>query len=323
MPIPDIRKLNLKKFNFSKKIKPALAVLVDKPPRGDNWIHEMKFDGYRLICMIDKSIRIFTRNQNDWTDKFGELVAALKKTKLKDAVLDGEIVAHDEKGKPSFQALQNTLSDEANGQLIYYVFDLIAYQGYDLTSLDILTRKAILKKAITKADKKIIRYSDHIKGNGEKTFDNACKLGFEGIVCKSADSIYLQRRTRDWLKVKCTHRQEFVIGGFTKPRGSRAYFGALLLGFYEKGKFKYCGRVGTGFNEASLKSLYGELKKNICKTSPFDDHIPGRDIKAWVKPKLVVEVEFTEWTEEGSLRHPSFKGIRKDKKASAVVREDK
>lgn len=321
--LPDIQKLKLKKFNFAKKIKPELATLVDSAPQDDNWIHEMKFDGYRLISVIHDKIKIFTRNQNDWTNKFEDLVGALKKLKLKDAIFDGEIVAYDKKGMPNFQALQNSLSGDEPQQLVYYVFDLIAYQGYDLSSLDILTRKQILKKIIAKADKKVIQFSDHIQGKGEKTFESACKMGFEGIVSKHIDSGYSQRRTREWLKVKCSNRQEFIVVAYTKPRGSRPYFGALLLGYYDKGKLKYCGRVGTGFNDDTLKSLYALLKKYEIKECPLEEPFKSTAIQSWVKPQIVVEVEFTEWTQEGSLRHPSFKGLRKDKKANQVVREKK
>ncbi len=317
-------KLGLEKVELPASIHPQLATLVDTTPKSKDWLHEIKFDGYRLICHIENKIKLMTRNQHDWTRKFPMIKVAMEKLKLKDTILDGEIVALDEKGRSSFQALQNALSeDSSHTPLIYYVFDILYYQGFDLTQLDLLKRKEILKHVLTHNASDIIRYSDHVVGDGDTLFHQACQLSLEGIICKEIHSPYIQKRTKNWLKRKCSNRQEFVIGGFTKPQNSREYFGSLLLGVYSKGKFVYCGHVGTGFDSATLKQLYEILMKNKTKEMPFETVPQTSNVVSWVKPNIIVEVEFTEWTQEGILRHPSFKGLRKDKSAKEIKRETK
>lgn len=302
-----------------RKISPQLATLIKKAPNGEEWIHEMKFDGYRILSFIQDDIRLFTRGNHDWTDKFESIASELKKLKLHNTILDGEVVALDEKGLPNFQSLQNALSLKKESELAYYVFDILVYKGKDITQKELIARKDVLKKCIP--DNSIIRYSDHIQGNGEQVFKNACKLGFEGIISKNIYSCYTQKRTRNWLKVKCTARQELVIGGFTKPRGERGYFGSLLLGYYQDKEFIYCGRVGTGFNQNSLRELHTLLSKYKITTPPFKDPPVDKNIESWVKPIIVAEIEFQEWTDDGLLRHSSFKGIRQDKPPCSIKRE--
>jgi bifunctional non-homologous end joining protein LigD len=218
--------------------------------------------------------------------------------------------------------LQNALSEKDSSSMIYYVFDLIYSDGYNLTNTPLVERKKLLNELIPSVSSPSVRYSDHVIGNGPAVFKNACKLHLEGIISKAADSPYTQKRTRDWLKIKCISRQEFVIGGFTKPKGSRKFFGSLLLGYYGKDKkLHYCGHVGTGFNEESLSQLAKKLEAVKTTKMPFVA-IP-KDVKnaTWVKPNLVAEVKFLEWTRDGILRHPSFKGLREDKSPKKIIRE--
>lgn len=319
---PNPKDLNIKKSKLPAKIKPQLATLVDKAPIGNDWLHEMKFDGYRLISIIkDKAtLNILTRNGLDWTKNFKKIADEIKKIKLSNTILDGEVVVLDEQGKPSFQLLQNAMKGKIKAAIVYYVFDIIYYEGRNLSTLSLIDRKKILEQIIPK-NNDILRYSDHVIGHGQSMFENACELGLEGIMSKNCKAGYTQKRTQSWLKIKCHHRQEFIVGGYTKPKDKRAYFGSLLLGYYEKNKFKYCGRVGTGFNANSLKEIYSLLEKNKVKECPFATKPPMQDFASWVKPKIVVEVEFTELTLEGILRHPSFKGLREDKKATCISRE--
>lgn len=309
----------IKKSKFPITVPPQLATLVDKAPTGDDWIHEMKFDGYRLLAVINKQTTLITRSQNDWTHKFETLASELDKLNLRGTILDGELVALDQKGLPNFQLLQNAIKT-GNTKFVYYVFDLLYYQGYNLTTLPLIERKAILEKILPQ-NHPSIRYSDHIQGNGEKVFKKAAKLGFEGIVSKHIDSPYIHKRGKNWLKIKVSQRQEFVIGGYTKPSTDRP-FGALILGIYDdNNKLQYCGRVGTGFSDSSLQELHILLQKNARKKCPFAKAPPMNDLISWIKPTLIVEVEFKEWTSEGILRHASFKGLRADKEPIQVTKE--
>lgn len=304
-----------------QSIHPQLCTLVDNPPEGADWLYEMKFDGYRLICIIQNNeVKLFTRNQKNWTEYFPQLVQALKKLKLPDVILDGEIVVVDEKNLSNFQLLQNAIH-EGIGSTVYYVFDLLYLEKKNLMNLSLIERKKLLKKILPKNNKNVV-YSDHLTGSGKEIYKKACELGWEGIIAKSKKSIYQQKRSRDWLKIKCVKRQEFVVGGYTLPQGARSYFGALLLGVYNRaGHLQYCGRVGTGFTEDSLKMVFDLLKKNKSTTNPFITRPPGIRKIVWVQPKIVVEVEFFEWTQDGSLRHPSFKGLRSDKSAKQIKKE--
>ncbi|MGE3317946.1 MAG: DNA ligase D [Candidatus Berkiella sp.] len=320
--LPKSIKNAVPKRQLPKKFPPQLATLVENPPKGDDWLHEMKFDGYRLISVINDEVKLITRGQQDWTDKFTQLAVAIEKLRLNDTVLDGELVALDEKGLPNFQLLQKAIKDNSTNKLVYYVFDVIYYQGYDLSSLQLQQRKAILEK-ILPHNHPLIRYSSHIKGHGERVFKRAAKLGFEGIVSKNSHSHYSHQRNKDWLKTKINQRQEFVVGGFTAPEGERAYLGALLIGYYgDNNKLHYCGRVGTGFTDDSLHALYTALKNMTIKKSPFAKPVDKSDNVTWVKPNLIIEVEFKEWTEDYLLRHPSFKGVRNDKTPKQVSIEE-
>lgn len=317
----------VKKRSQPAELKPQLATLTTDVPRSDKWIHEMKFDGYRLLAFFQKSgLRLITRNGNDWTRKFPSLVKELQKLPLENGILDGEVVYLDDQGIANFQMLQNLLKRGNDESICYYVFDLPSCAGYDLSGVSLSNRKKLLGKIVPFQEQEnggIVRYSDHIVGQGTEVLTNACQLGLEGIVSKRADSPYIQGRAVTWVKVKCLKRQEFVIGGYTKPTGSRVGFGALLLGYYKDGKLVYAGRVGTGFNTTSLRQIHGELKKLKTADSPFGDALTRAQARGvtWVKPQLVGEIEFTEWTDEGLLRHPSFQGLRADKPAEQIVRE--
>ncbi len=305
---------------------PQLAKLVKTPPQGDNWLHEIKFDGYRLLAVIKAGdVRLFTRHGKDWTEKFESIRAALAALPVKQAILDGEVVVLDEKGISHFQALQNALEGGA-ARLIYYVFDLTHCDGYDLTRTPLIKRKELLRQILEAGEDQtpLVRFGDHLQGKGQAFYDSACEHGLEGVVAKRADSPYEPRRTSTWLKVKCSKRQEFVIGGYTDPSGSRPGFGALVLGYYDKGRLVYCGRVGTGFTEKLLQQILKELKARHQAKTPFDAPPTGREARGvhWVKPEMVAEVAFSGWTNEGILRHPSFQGLRWDKNPTDVHREE-
>lgn len=305
-----------------KVIFPELATLVDQPPQETMWLHEIKLDGYRMLAFIDNNrIRLISRNNLNWTVHFSKVAKALEKFKNTNLIFDGEIVLLDKNGKSSFQLLQNSVKAGESRPFIYYIFDLLYFDKYDLRRLPLIKRKEFLKKIIPE-NNATLKYSDHIIGNGKEVFKKACELQLEGIISKKMDSYYQEKRTKDWLKVKCIKRQEFVVGGYTPPSGTRRYFGSLYLGVYNsKKEFIFCGNVGTGFNEASLKAIYTQLQKYRTRFNPFTTNPPGVTTALWVKPHLIVEVEFTEFTEEGSIRHPSFKGIRKDKKPKEVTIE--
>ncbi len=307
-------------------LRPELATLVSDPPKGDNWIHEIKYDGYRILCVLSNGrSRLISRNGKEWTDRFPEIAETVSALPPDNVILDGEVVVVDNEGRTDFQALQNILRGLQTGRLVYFAFDVPYCKGYDLTKTPLLERKAFLQQMLEALpDGSRIVYADHIKGEGSVVYHNACRFALEGIVSKRADSSYESRRSRSWLKVKCGERQEFVIGGFTDPGGSRKGFGALLVGYYDpEGKLVYSGRVGTGFNEKILNDLYGRLDAIRAGKSPFVNPPTGYEASGvhYVKPELVCEVEFTAWTDEGILRHPSFKGLREDKSPTEIVRE--
>jgi bifunctional non-homologous end joining protein LigD len=317
--LPGARKTAMPEF-----VPSQLATLVDEPPSGDQWFHELKFDGYRLQCHLAGSqVRLWTRNENDWTAKFPSVVKAVKTLRLKSAILDGEIVALDPSGRASFQRLQQSIKGAGTG-LIYHIFDLIYVEGFSLTRTPLRDRKRVLAELIEPlGDTGMLRYSDHVEGNGPRFFKEVCKLGIEGIVSKVADSVYESTRSRNWLKIKCIKRQEFVIAGYTlSDKGIP--FSSLILGFYDKGKLIYAGRAGTGYTNAMRVELKKKLDRMRVDKRPFAQipSDPGLRRAVWTEPKLVGEVAFTEWTDEGIIRHPSFQGLREDKKPHEVVRED-
>jgi bifunctional non-homologous end joining protein LigD len=304
-------------------ISPQLATLVKEAPTGDQWFHELKFDGYRLLCHINRrKVRFWTRNQKDWTDKFPHLSRAMQSIPATSAILDGEVIVLDPKHLSSFQKLQQALG-KGDEKLIYEVFDLVYLDGVDLTHCALKDRKSLLAKLFASvAPRGPVRYSDHIEGSGAAFFNKACDHGIEGIVSKLASAPYESTRNRNWLKVKCGKRQEFVIAGYT-PSEKGLAFASLILGVYEKGELVYSGRVGTGFSDKLRAELRKKLDKISLATSPFATRPkdPGLREAHWVSPKLVAEVAFTEWTSDGSIRHPSFQGLREDKKPEDIRRE--
>ena len=311
-----------RKTALPKAMAPQLALLVDTAPDGDGWLHEIKFDGYRMLCRIaDGKCQMFSRTGKDWTGSFADIATAAARLPVDSAWIDGEVIVNDDNGRSSFQSLQNVLAEESTAKTMYYAFDLPYLNGYDLRDAPLAARKEALR-AIAGNDGPI-RYSDHVEGNGGGFFEQACKMGLEGIISKRADSPYQATRGRSWQKVKCNLRQEFVIGGYTDPQGARSGFGALLLGVYDGKELRYCGKVGTGFNDALLMSLVGKLRKLATDAPPFVNPPTGAEGRRarWVKPELVGEVTFTEWTRDGTLRHPAFEGLREDKRARDVVRE--
>lgn len=318
--LPGARKTAMPEF-----VPPQLATLVDKPPAGDEWFHELKLDGYRLLCHLNnKQVRFWTRNQNDWTAKFQSLGKAVKALPLKSAILDGEVVALDPSGRASFQRLQQSLHKNLGSGLLFHIFDLIYVDGYSLTRTPLRDRKIVLAAVMEPlGDKGILRYSDHIEGHGAEFLKEACKHGIEGIVSKHSGSLYESTRSRNWLKIKCLKRQEFVIAGYTlSDKGIP--FSSLILGFYDKGKLIYAGRAGTGYTNAMRVELKKKLDRIVVDKRPFAviPKDPGLRRAVWTEPKLVGEVAFTEWTHEGVIRHPSFQGLREDKKPTEVVREE-
>ena len=305
-----------------------LATLVDQPPQGAQWLHEIKLDGYRLLGFVAGTAQCLrTRNGKDWTAKFPSLAASLEKLKVKDAVLDMEAVVVNGEGKSSFQALQAALGTNSDS-IIAYVFDLLYLDGRDLTKLPLRERKESLQALLKKSKRAAgLQYSEHIEGNGAEMFAKACSMGLEGIVSKQADAPYLSGRQRAWLKSKCTQRQEFIIIGYSDARTGERALGALYLGYRTNGKTKYAGKVGTGFSMKSAGSLKNQLKSISIREPVLSGAEAGgltrREWQSihWVKPVLLCEVDFTEWTKDGQLRHPSFQGLREDKDADDVKKE--
>jgi bifunctional non-homologous end joining protein LigD len=308
----------------STQYKPQKALLVTEPPKGDRWIHELKLDGFRMGVLIDRDdVKIISRNGNDYTGAFPEIAQATRKLRAKQALLDGEIVVVDKAGITRFQLLQQ-LGDNRRG-LAYFAFDVLSLDGENLTRLPLEERKKRLKKLLGRGTG-IIKYTSHSDAEGAEVFAKACALGAEGIISKLRDGPYRPgARSSDWQKIKCVKRQEFVIGGFTEPSGSREGVGSILVGYYEGDAFRFAGKVGTGrgwSNKFSL-DLRKKLERIETKKMPFDPAPPGwlgRNAH-WVKPRLVAEVEFTEWTSDGRVRHPSLQGFRTDKKPHEVHRE--
>jgi bifunctional non-homologous end joining protein LigD len=307
--------------------KPELPTLVKSPPSGRQWIHEIKYDGYRIGARVERSkVNLITRNGNDWTATFPEIAAAVKELPLEQALIDGEVAVLLPNGLTSFQALQGVLKQRERGRLVYFTFDLLHLDGHDLTGLPLGERKAILSRLVDEAPSSnmVLRYSGHFEGNGANVLREACRMGLEGIVSKRSELPYEFGRSRNWLKTKCIKRQEFVIGGFTDPEGSRSGIGALLVGVNEGGYLRFAGKVGTGFTADALTELRTRLNLIEHKECPFSPRLSGQLGRNahWVKPELVAEVAFTEWTEEGKIRHPSFQGLREDKPASEITREE-
>ena len=306
---------------------PQLATLMDAPPQpAGEWLYELKYDGYRLLVRIEgKDVRCFTRNGHDWSDKLPELVKALRALKLRSAWIDGEIVVEGENGAPDFQALQNAFERSSTGKIVYWMFDLPYFDGHDLRDVPFEERTVLLRGLLAGDEAPPqLRVSETFDAAPRDLLAAASRLGFEGIVGKKRDSAYVSRRSPHWIKLKSGLRQEFVLGGYTAPGGSRTGFGSLLLGVHDdKGKLQYCGNVGTGFDEALLVDLKEKMDAVAAKTSPFAGPVPTTvKVAQWLKPRLVAEVSFGEWTRDGRIRHSVFQGLRIDKPVRQIGREE-
>lgn len=303
------------------KIKSVmLATLVDEPFDDPAWLFEIKWDGFRAVCTIDAkgALKLESRNGLDLLARFPQLAGLADAFESVPIVVDGEVVSLDSKGRSSFQRLQEAQKKPGTA-LTYVAFDVLYADGRDVRKEPLEERKALLERLI--ADDDLVLYSKHVLGKGTALFAQAQKNGLEGIVGKIRTSVYQERRTRDWVKIKAQLEQEFVVGGYTAPRGSRSGFGSLLLGAYDGKKLRYVGHVGTGFSHKVLAELQARLKKIERKTSPFDTPVETNMDATWVKPELVVQVRFTEWTRDGYLRHPAYLGLRPDKDAREVTLE--
>ncbi len=313
------------KTSTLKFVEPELATLADAIPTGKDWLHEIKFDGYRTFAYIENgSVRMLTRSGLDWTPKFQALADRLESLGVKSAIIDGEIVATNAEGRSSFTSLKNALSAGKSADLQYYVFDLLHLDGVDLRGLPLLERKARLADLLKGKDfDDRINFSEHFFEADKGFLNKICNMEMEGLICKRADAPYVSGRAKSWLKVKCHKRQEFVIGGFSEPTHAERGIGALLLGYYEEEKFIFAGKCGTGFDRDTSIMLRKMLDAIETAKSQYDDKLPAdaRRDAHYVTPKLVCEVEFTEWTDDGRLRHPSFQGLREDKPAEEVGRD--
>jgi bifunctional non-homologous end joining protein LigD len=309
--------------------KPELATLVDTPPSGDDWSYEIKFDGYRVLIRIDthqgkSQARIFTRAGNDWTGKFGRLAAAFTGLGIESGWLDGEAVVLDDNDLPDFQALQNAFDIERPQDIVIYLFDVPFLNGYDLRDVPLVQRRAILRALLEDTEPLHLRFSEDFAFSADDLLKSACAMALEGIIGKRLDSSYTSRRSPAWIKLKCRRRQEFVIGGYSEPSGSRTQFGALLLGVYDAhGKLQYAGRVGSGFNADTLRDVRKQLERHASDTMPFAKAPSERSRTPvhWVEPKLVAECNFAEWTDERIVRQASFVSLRSDKPAQQIVKE--
>jgi bifunctional non-homologous end joining protein LigD len=307
-------------------VEPQLATLESHVPAGREWLHELKYDGYRIEARkAGDDITLFSRSGLDWTVRFPAIAKAMLTLPCESALIDGEAAYVLPSGVTDFKSLQDHI-DKPDPAIRYFAFDLLSLDGKDLRKEPLAARKEKLRKLMAaKGVSDFLIYSDHVEGSGQAFFDKACAAELEGIMCKRADAPYRSGRGKSWLKVKCTKSQEFVIGGFAKSDVRGRPFSSLLLGTYDGGKFIYSGKVGTGFNTRDMKELAKRFKPLERKTSPFvSDSVPAAERKGavWLRPELVCAVNFTEWTRDGRLRHPSFQGLREDKPASAVVRED-
>nr|WP_298147156.1 DNA ligase D [uncultured Pseudomonas sp.] len=310
-----------------EQLSPELATLVTQPPSG-NWLYEIKFDGYRMLARIaNGEVRLFTRNGNDWTARLPKQVAAIEALGLHDSWLDGEVVALDENGLPDFQALQNAFEIGRSHNILYYLFDAPFLRGLDLRTLPLEQRRAELEKVLSAVKPRgLLRFSEAFASEHRDVIKSACALSLEGVIGKRIGSAYVSRRSTDWIKLKCRLRQEFVVVGYTAPKGSRSGFGALLLAVNQQpgeADLRYAGRVGSGFDQNALTQLHAQLRELQCERSPLEQPLRGASARGvhWLQPRLVAEVEFAEWTREGLVRQATFIALRSDKPPSEIVRE--
>jgi len=314
-----------------------LATSINEPFDGEDWLFEIKWDGYRAVAFIDNGkVRLVSRNQNELTARYPELKDLAKSVKAETAILDGEVVALDEQGRASFSLMQQRTGFRPGGRraatnadvpVLYYAFDLLYLDGYDWRKVALGERKKKLASLLIAGD--AVRFSDHYERQGKALFEMARQKGLEGILAKKRDSVYHERRSSEWLKIKIRHRLEAVIGGYTEPEGSRAHFGSIVLGLYDKqGRLIHVGQAGSGFNQKSLAEIWKLLKKRETKHNPFHGEVEALRKVYWVKPDLIAEIEYAEWTEGTSsgtgpkLRAPVFLGLRDDKDPKECVLEE-
>ncbi len=313
-----------KKAAFPGFVAPALATLKSRPPGGEKWVHEIKFDGYRLQALIRSGrVTLMTRSGLDWTEKFGAAISdAFASLPMESAIIDGEVIVEGAANASDFSSLQADLSAGRTDRMVFCAFDLLYLNGHDLRSSPFIERKTLLKTLLTQAPP-ALRYSEHFEENGELVLRHACRLSLEGVVSKLRDAPYRSGRGKDWIKSKCSERQEFVVAGYVPSTTAARAIGSLVLGYFDKGKLNYAGRVGTGFTNKVAAELFRRLEGMSIAKSPFARKLTHEEAHQaqFVRPELVAEVEFSSWTADGVVRHASFRGLREDKGADQVVRE--
>jgi bifunctional non-homologous end joining protein LigD len=323
--LPRTERAKIHRAGAASWSPPMLATLTNHPFSSPDWIYERKLDGERVVGVRSgRATSLYSRSRQVLDGAYPEIVDALRAQRAADFTIDGEVVAF-EGASTSFARLQRRMQTRDPEQarhsgvtVYYYVFDVLHVDGYDVTALPLRSRKRLLRSLLAYSGS--LRFTPHRNTEGEHFYEEACRKRWEGLIAKRAESTYVHRRSLEWLKFKCVNSQEFVIGGFTEPAGSRSEFGALLIGYYDGDDLRYAGKVGTGFDEQMLRDLGTRLRRLARRDSPFADRVSGPRVH-WVRPQLVCEVGFTEWTGDGRLRHPRFMGLRRDKRPRHVVRE--